>query len=57
MHAPLNTEPAQEPVPPRYAIIRLSDGKEMDNRETYWTALMHAYTIMRMGTFTVEERP
>lgn len=56
MHAPLNTEPTQEPAPQRYAIIRLSDGKEMDNRETYWLAMMRAYTIMRMGTFTVEKR-
>jgi hypothetical protein len=52
MHA---SRPTPPPKPPekQFAILKL-DGTEVATRETYWKALIHAYSIMRMGTFTVE---
>lgn len=51
MHPQMNP-----PKPERYTIVSLADGQEKGSRATYWLALLHAYSIMRMGTFTIERR-
>lgn len=54
MHATASPKPQPTPLT-SYAIVTL-DGKELETRPTYWTALLRAYAIAKMGSFTIEPR-